>query len=125
MFERIEQHYIQTSRTTINLVKGGDGPPLLLLHGYTQTHIMWHKVSPLLAQDFTVVAAGDFGGLGETMVTSQTRHLIDTVTGEASRLRDFLSGMSSQRSSLGEEVQSGRTIGRKSFVDNRRRLGHR
>ena len=125
MFEGFEQRHIQTSGTTINLVKRGDGPPLLLLHGYPQTHTMWHKVSPPLAQDFTVVAAGDFEGFGETMVTSQTRHLIDTVTGEASRLRDFLSGMSSQRSSLGEEVQSGRTIGRKSFVDNRRRLGHR
>ncbi|MCZ6892253.1 MAG: alpha/beta hydrolase, partial [Chloroflexi bacterium] len=59
MFEGFEQRHIQTSGTTINLVKRGDGPPLLLLRGYLQTHTMWHKVSPLLAQDFTVVAAGD------------------------------------------------------------------
>lgn len=47
MFEGFEQRHIQTSGTTINLVKRGDGPPLLLLHGYPQTHTMWHKVSPL------------------------------------------------------------------------------
>ena len=65
MFEGFEQRQIQTSGTTINLVKGGDGPPLLLLHGYPQTHTMWHKVAPLLAQDFTVVAA-DLRGYGDS-----------------------------------------------------------
>ena len=65
MFEGFEQRQIQTSGTTINLVKGGDGPPLLLLHGYPQTHTMWHKVAPLLARDFTVVAA-DLRGYGDS-----------------------------------------------------------
>ena len=65
MFEGFEQQQIQTSGTTINLVKGGDGPPLLLLHGYPQTHTMWHKVAPLLARDFTVVAA-DLRGYGDS-----------------------------------------------------------
>ena len=65
MFEGFEQLQIQTSGTTINLVKGGDGPPLLLLHGYPQTHTMWHKVVPLLARDFTVVAA-DLRGYGDS-----------------------------------------------------------
>ena len=37
---------------------GGDGPPVLLLHGYPQTHAMWHKVAPELARDYTVVCAG-------------------------------------------------------------------
>ena len=68
MFEGFEQQQIKTSGTTINLVKGGSGPPLLLLHGYPQTHTMWHKVAHLLAQEFTVVAAalrgyGDSGKL--------------------------------------------------------------
>ena len=65
MFEGFEQQQIKTSGTTINLVKGGSGPPLLLLHGYPQTHTMWHKVAPLLAQDFTVVAA-DLRGYGDS-----------------------------------------------------------
>jgi haloacetate dehalogenase len=44
---------------------GGDGPPLLLLHGHPQTHAIWHKVAPLLAQHFTVVAC-DLRGYGDS-----------------------------------------------------------
>ncbi|MFN3790190.1 alpha/beta fold hydrolase [Massilia sp.] len=46
-------------------VIGGDGPPLLLLHGHPQTHAIWHKVAPLLAQHFSVVAA-DLRGYGDS-----------------------------------------------------------
>ena len=49
--------------TEIAYRKGGTGPPLLLLHGYPQTHVMWHKVAPSLAERFTVVAA-DLRGYG-------------------------------------------------------------
>jgi haloacetate dehalogenase len=42
---------------------GGSGPPLLLLHGYPQTHLMWHRVAPRLARDFSVVAP-DLRGYG-------------------------------------------------------------
>jgi haloacetate dehalogenase len=65
MFEGFETRQMQTSGTIINLVKGGDGPPVLLLHGYPQTHVMWHKIAPRLAQDFTVVAA-DLRGYGDS-----------------------------------------------------------
>jgi haloacetate dehalogenase len=41
------------------------GPPLLLLHGYPQTHAIWHKVAPRLAQRFNVVAA-DLRGYGDS-----------------------------------------------------------
>jgi len=41
----------------IHAVVGGADPPLLLLHGYPQTHVCWHKVAPKLAERFTVVAA--------------------------------------------------------------------
>jgi len=46
-------------------VTGGSGPPLLLLHGYPQTHAMWRKVAPRLAQDFTLVIP-DLRGYGES-----------------------------------------------------------
>ena len=65
MFEGFEQHQIEAAGTTINLVKGGDGPPLLLLHGYPQTHTIWHKIAPRLAEEFTVVAA-DLRGYGDS-----------------------------------------------------------
>src|ERR1035437_9666581 len=47
----------KTSGATINFVTAGSGPPLLLLHGYPQTHIEWRDVAPQLATHFTVVAA--------------------------------------------------------------------
>lgn len=65
MFEGFERRQLETSGTTINFFIGGDGPPLLLLHGYPQTHVMWHKVAPRLAQDYTVVAA-DLRGYGDS-----------------------------------------------------------
>jgi haloacetate dehalogenase len=49
----------------INGVMGGSGPPLLLLHGYPQSHVIWHRVAPALAEKFTVVAT-DLRGYGES-----------------------------------------------------------
>ena len=41
-----DRHVVDTGEARINLVKGGSGPPVLLLHGYPQTHMMWHKIAP-------------------------------------------------------------------------------
>ncbi|HET9643655.1 MAG TPA: alpha/beta hydrolase [Burkholderiaceae bacterium] len=49
----------------IHAVIGGSGPPLLLLHGHPQTHAIWHKVAPVLARSFTLVAA-DLPGYGDS-----------------------------------------------------------
>jgi haloacetate dehalogenase len=49
----------------IHLETGGAGPPLLLLHGYPETHAMWHKIAPRLAQRFTVVCP-DLRGYGDS-----------------------------------------------------------
>jgi haloacetate dehalogenase len=65
MFKGFERARIETPGATINLLRGGDGPPLLLLHGYPQTHVMWHKVAPELARHFTVVAP-DLRGYGDS-----------------------------------------------------------
>jgi len=65
MFEGFTKARVKTEAAEINLVHGGDGPPLLLLHGYPQCHVMWHKVAPRLAEDFTVVAP-DLRGYGES-----------------------------------------------------------
>lgn len=56
---------IETSGATINGVVGGSGPPLLLLHGWPQSHIEWRKVTPALAKRFTVVAT-DLRGYGDS-----------------------------------------------------------
>jgi haloacetate dehalogenase len=67
MFEGFQLERIQTGEAVIRVRHGGKGPPLLLLHGHPQTHAMWSKVAPRLAQDFTVVAA-DLRGYGESSV---------------------------------------------------------
>jgi haloacetate dehalogenase len=64
-FPAFERRRIETSGASINLVTGGSGPPLLLLHGYPQTHVMWRKVAPRLARDFTVVVP-DLRGYGDS-----------------------------------------------------------
>ena len=56
---------VQTSGATINGVIGGQGPPLLLLHGAPQSHISWRLIAPDLAKAYTVVAP-DLRGYGDS-----------------------------------------------------------
>lgn len=56
---------IKTAGAEISIAKAGEGPPLLLLHGYPQTHVMWHKIAPQLAERFTVVLS-DLRGYGDS-----------------------------------------------------------
>jgi haloacetate dehalogenase len=65
MFEGFTVRQIETSGARIHLRHGGSGPPLLLLHGNPLTHVMWHKIAPRLAQEFTVVAT-DLRGYGDS-----------------------------------------------------------
>lgn len=65
MFDNFTGQQIKTCETTVNLVRGGSGYPLLLLHGYPQTHVCWHLVAPALAEHFTVVCP-DLRGFGDS-----------------------------------------------------------
>jgi haloacetate dehalogenase len=56
---------VETRGARIHARVGGSGPPVLLLHGYPQTHAIWHRVAPRLAERFTVVAA-DLRGYGDS-----------------------------------------------------------
>jgi haloacetate dehalogenase len=56
---------VQTSGATINLVTGGSGPPLLLLHGAPMSHISWRLVAPELMKHYTIVAS-DLRGYGDS-----------------------------------------------------------
>lgn len=65
MFETFTHRRIETSESVINLRHGGNGPPVLLLHGHPQTHVMWHRVAPRLAETYTIVCA-DLRGYGDS-----------------------------------------------------------
>jgi haloacetate dehalogenase len=65
MFDRFERGRVATSGAEIAFVRGGSGPPLLLLHGYPQTKAIWDRVAVRLARDFTIVAA-DLRGYGDS-----------------------------------------------------------
>jgi pimeloyl-ACP methyl ester carboxylesterase len=64
-FPGFRKQTIQTSGTSINVVSGGNGPPLLLLHGYPQTHIEWRKMVPDLSRHYTLVMP-DLRGYGDS-----------------------------------------------------------
>lgn len=56
---------IQAGDVAIHTAVAGSGPPVLLLHGYPQTHLMWRHVAPVLAEHFTVVVT-DLRGYGDS-----------------------------------------------------------
>lgn len=63
LFPGFASEWISTKDGRIFARVGGKGPPLLLLHGFSQTHVMWHRVAPGLAEKFTLVIA-DLPGYG-------------------------------------------------------------
>ena len=63
LYPAFASHWIDAPAGRIFARSHGKGPPLLLLHGYPQTHVMWHRVAPALAERFTVVAM-DLRGYG-------------------------------------------------------------
>ena len=65
MLDGFERRRVATDGADIHLATGGDGPPLLLLHGYPQNHLIWHAVAPRLAERFTLVMP-DLRGYGES-----------------------------------------------------------
>ncbi|MCA0318642.1 MAG: alpha/beta hydrolase [Proteobacteria bacterium] len=63
LFPGFESHWIDTSIGRIFARSGGSGPPLLLVHGFPQTHVEWHRIAPELAKHFTLVLP-DLPGYG-------------------------------------------------------------
>jgi haloacetate dehalogenase len=76
LFPGFAQHRIATSGAEIQCVVGGSGPPLLMLHGYPQTHAMWHRIAPRLAERFTVVCC-DLRGYGDSAKPDGGKHHVN------------------------------------------------
>lgn len=63
LFAGFDSRFVETGEARIFCRIGGEGPPLVLLHGYPQTHVIWHKVAGALAEHFTLVIP-DLRGYG-------------------------------------------------------------
>src|SRR5262245_3200128 len=63
LYPDFESRWITTTAGKLFVRTGGKGPPLLLIHGYPQTNVMWHAIAPTLAQRFTLVLP-DLPGYG-------------------------------------------------------------
>jgi haloacetate dehalogenase len=74
LFSGYRSEWINTRSGRVFARVGGSGPPLLLLHGFSETHVMWHRVAPQLAERFTVIIA-DLPGYGwSDMPESDEQH---------------------------------------------------
>jgi haloacetate dehalogenase len=65
MFQGFTTHNIDVDGVTVHARSGGTGPPVLLLHGYPQTHVIWRKVAEQLAHSHTIVVS-DLRGYGDS-----------------------------------------------------------
>lgn len=93
MIRGFKQRSAQANGQTIAYAIGGSGLPILLLHGFPQTHAMWHGIAPALAKDFTVVVA-DLRGYGASSKPEGT---------EPYRFRHMAADMAALMSELGFE----------------------
>ncbi len=86
--DRFASHYVDTAGLRQHVVIGGDGPPLLLIHGWPQTWYYWRLVMPALARDFQVIAP-DQRGIGLT-AKPEDGYDTGTLAGDLAALMDAL-----------------------------------
>lgn len=94
MFDSFDTRDVPVNGTVLRCRVGGSGPALLLLHGHPQTHVMWHRVAPTLAEQFTVVCA-DLRGYGDSARPGASPH------SEAYSKRTMAQDMAELMSNLG------------------------
>ncbi|HEU4945911.1 MAG TPA: alpha/beta hydrolase [Kribbella sp.] len=84
VIDGFDEFDVPVPEATIHGRRGGDGAPVLLLHGFPESHVMWHRVAPVLAREFSVVAT-DLSGFGDSTSTSEqsmralARHQVDAM----------------------------------------------
>ncbi len=112
MFEGFVTRDIEVGETTIHARIGGAGPPLLLLHGYPQTHVMWHRVAPALAERFTVVCA-DLRGYGDSgKPASDSDHSVYCKRSTAKDMVEMMAALGHERFMLAGHDRGGRVAHR-------------
>jgi len=115
MFDGFETRRATVQGADLNFRIGGSGPPVLLLHGFPQTHLAWHRVAPVLAGHFTLVIPdlpgyGSSRGLPATPEAYAKRNL-------ANILIDLMDGLGFDRFALAGHDRGGR-IGYRLALDH-------
>jgi len=111
---------VATPRGLVRVRVGGSGPPLLLLHGYPQTHLMWHSVAPLLAESFT---AADLPGYGDSFRPPPSEdHASHGKRALASDLADAMAQLGHNRFAVAGHDRGGRVAYRMA-LDRPERVG--
>ena len=99
MLDRFEEFDIATTGTTIHGRRGGQGPPVLLLHGIPETHLLWRQVAPQLAGQFTRGLQG--GALFRTAIYHS--HSVEEIL---DRISEYFETISAGRHYFGERKPS-------------------
>src|SRR4051794_17243611 len=121
LFPGFASECINTASGRIFARVGGNGPPLLLLHGFSETHVMWHRVAPQLADAFTLVIA-DLPGYGwSDMPESDEKHVAYTKRAMAATMIDLMERLGHVRFALAGHDRGGR-VGYRLALDHPGRL---
>ena len=121
MFEGFETRDVSTAGTRIHLRIGGSGPPVLLLHGYPQTHVLWHRVAPRLAERFTVVCP-DLRGYGDSgKPASDPEHRVYSKRATARDMVEAMASLGHERFGLAGHDRGGR-VGHRLALDHPERV---
>ncbi len=76
MFEGFTVEDVQVDRARLHVRHGGEGPPVLLLHGHPRTGATWHKVAPRLVEAGFTVVCPDLTGYGASPLQMVARHFV-------------------------------------------------
>ncbi len=108
LFDGFLHRRIAAEGCEIDLVTAGDGPPLLLLHGFPQTRAAWHRVAPALAERFTVVVP-DLPGYGRsTAPEPDSDHMGQAKRTTAAAMRAMMAALGHDRFALAGHDRGGR-----------------
>ncbi|MCP4563277.1 MAG: alpha/beta hydrolase [Bosea sp.] len=112
---------VTTTGVRIRVRTGGEGPPLLLLHGYPQTHIMWRRVAPALAQRFTLVCP-DLRGYGDSQKPpSAADHAPYSKRAMAQDMAEVMTALGHERFCVGSHDRGAR-VGHRLALDHGERV---
>ncbi len=115
LFPGFETLDVEGDGATIHLRKSGDGPPLLLVHGYPESHVMWHRVAGDLARRFTCVIP-DLRGYGaSSLPSSDAAHLVYSKRAMAADLVVVMRRLGHDRFAVAGHDRGGRVTYRMAF----------